>query len=237
MFGLQQVVDILIGTPPQYFSAIIDMNWNDLWVVSADCNDNRCNAPRHLFNSSKSSSFQNTSRIGRAHYGGYQMSGHIAYDTMQIAGLEIKHQVFLNAETFHPGWVDLTESDAVLGLSRYPANENNSCISESNPFFSMMDQGLVDRNLFAIKTSTWNRIGEIEFGAIDPTYENELSTFYITTASKLFWPSRESIPPWHVPIHSISIGNVEYPLGENYHLVFDASLPFIALPEELEKIM
>jgi hypothetical protein len=49
MFGLQQVVDILIGTPPQYFSAIIDMNWNDLWVVSADCNDNRCDAPCHLF--------------------------------------------------------------------------------------------------------------------------------------------------------------------------------------------
>jgi hypothetical protein len=60
---MQQVVDLLIGTPPQLFSAIIDLNWKDLWVISVDCDDPPSGYMRQFFNGSKSSSFRGTSRV------------------------------------------------------------------------------------------------------------------------------------------------------------------------------
>ena len=228
-----------LGNPPQPFRLNIDMTWDTLFVPSVDC-DGTCNEPGQPFSfqSNLSSTFQpGPPGSAMTLYAGVRFEGPIAYDTLRVAGLEIEEQVFINAETARTlGFIDLYFNyDGVLGLApRWNSSLDTTTLP--SPWLTMVNQSLLDANLFAIDLphtpfdlSSSPRVGELSFGGTNPKYNS--STF--TSLSLSDYTDRV----WAIEAQSFTWTNRTHPIHttfSNFTLAgFDTSSWYIGLPSTL----
>lgn len=94
-------------------------------------------------------------------YGTGHISGHLGFDDIQVAGLKIEQQIIADATILSSDFSG-TPFDGIFGLGLAGLS---SSAPHSPPFYSMIEQGVVDNPLFAIYTQAES--GEIDFGAID----------------------------------------------------------------------
>jgi len=171
--------NVSIGTPRQEFLAVFDTASNLSMVYSKDCGDCQIYTYR-LYDHSKSSTYVSDGRnVSNEWYTGY-----LSKDTIDIQGLAVKSQTFLE-QVAHMDQV----MDAVIGLG-YPTVTMQNV---SGIFYNMVSEGLVEQPVFGFYfkrrknlANTTGAYGEITLGGSDPThFVGQLS--YVPVVGEGYW--------------------------------------------------
>ncbi|XP_033370812.1 pepsin A-like isoform X1 [Parus major] len=173
---------ISIGTPPQEFTVVFDTGSSNLWVPSVFCSSPACRN-HNRFNPAESSTFLSTNDTLFIAYGTGSMTGVLGYDTVNVAGINVRHQIFGLAETEPGDFFYYTPFDGILGLA-FPSIAS----SGATPVFdNMMMENLVDRHLFSVYLSRDSQGGSfVLFGAIDPYYTTK-GISWIPLSAETYW--------------------------------------------------
>ena len=178
--------EVAIGTPPQFFSAQVDINWRDLFVPSSNCtlepDVGKYRIPRRKYNSTASETYTPNSTTTELYYWWIVTRGQLSQDTVHIGGLSIENQKFEEAthwETLYPPrWARL---ESAFGLARLVPNpEWHSSLHVKGPLQNLMERGLLDKNVFALKLPrSDDEPGELILGGYDELYSYLQSLFLL----------------------------------------------------------
>jgi len=177
---------IEIGTPKQTFNVIFDTGSSNLWIPSITCKFTEIACRRHnRYDSKKSSTAVANGTHFEIRYGSGSMEGFVSQDTVCVADVCVKDQLFAEA-THEPGIAFLAAKfDGILGMGFYSISVNGI----PTPFDMMVEQGLVEDSKF----SFWlNRNpddpvgGFLVLGGSDPDlYEGEMH--YVDLSATTYW--------------------------------------------------
>jgi len=219
----QYFSEITIGTPPQTFKVVLDTGSSNLWVPSSECGSIACYL-HTKYDSSSSSTFKKNGTSFEIRYGSGSLSGFVSQDVMTIGDLKIKDQIFAEA-TEEPGLAfAFGRFDGILGLGYDTISVNKI----PPPFYSMIDQGLLDEPVFAFYLSDTNNGDDSEatFGGIDEShYTGKITT--IPLRRKAYW---------EVDLDAITFGDSTAEL-ENTGVILDTGTSLIALPTTLAELL
>ncbi|KAJ1913784.1 hypothetical protein H4219_005061 [Mycoemilia scoparia] len=175
---------IEIGQPPQRFYINFDTGSSDLWVPSSSCQAYSCFS-HNVFNASKSSTFQGfgEDEEGRVNaidiqYGTGEVVVVPGKDQVAIGGLTVKDVTFglavLESEDLENGF------DGLFGLA-YKSLAGGPLVP---PFYSMMDQKLLNSNQFTFVLN--GNGGRLDFGnnTDDPIPTN---TAWLDVIQRKYW--------------------------------------------------
>lgn len=169
------------------------------------------------------------------HYAGLYIDGIKSQDSLRIAGLEVKGQMFAEATKLRSSplyWED--KMDSVLGLASLPMNRPESDVNASSPFQNIVDQKLLDRNIFSLKLSRSPQCdGELLFGDVNADlYQGDLVSIPISHTT------HDELPRtgWQVDAHSLTFGSGSEVIDASlsgYTAIFLTAYPWIMLPNFL----
>lgn len=221
----QYFSEIEIGTPAQTFKVVLDTGSSNLWVPSSECGSIACYL-HNKYDSSSSSTYKKNGSDFEIRYGSGSLSGFVSQDTVQIGDMKIKKQDFAEA-TSEPGLAfAFGRFDGIMGLG-YDTISVNKIVP---PFYSMINQGLLDEPVFAFYLgNTANGDGddsEAVFGGIDKDH-------YTGKMTKL--PLRRKAY-WEVDLDAISFGDQTAEL-DNTGVILDTGTSLIALPSTLAELL
>ena len=233
---LLQSVDLTIGTPPQHFRAVIDIAYSGLYFLSAEhCTERTCDDPYKIlryYNASASSTHvydRNATEDGRAEtqYFAWFASGPVASDALEIAGLEIENQSFVEADHFlNQGWLrdaafDPRSRDEPNGMHRNDVLQN------------MVAQGLIERPIFGLHPSLDPaQPGWLDLGTVDDRSGNH-SMDEIPLSPQIRGIESEADTRWHVNAIALSRPGYWHDLPNRTHAIFDPSLSMIGFPDSI----
>lgn len=212
---------IAIGNPPQEFKVVLDTGSSNLWIPSADCSSIACYL-HSKYDHSDSSSYKKNGSDFAIRYGSGAVEGYISQDTVQIGDLKIKDQLFGEA-TQEPGLAfAFGRFDGILGLG-YDTISVNGIVP---PFYSMIEQDLLDEPVFAFYLGDTEQESEAIFGGVDKShYKGDL--VYLPLRRKAYW---------EVDLDAISFGG-ESAEFENTGAILDTGTSLIALPTTLADLL
>ena len=180
----QYFSEIAIGTPPQEFKVVLDTGSSNLWVPSRDCGSIACYL-HSKYDHSESSTYKKNGSDFAIRYGSGSLEGYVSQDTVQIGDLKVKNQLFAEA-TSEPGLAfAFGRFDGIMGLG-YDTISVNGIVP---PFYSMINQGLLDEPVFSFYLSDTNEEGaesEALFGGVNKDhYTGEMTK--IPLRRKAYW--------------------------------------------------
>lgn len=221
----QYFSDITIGTPPQSFKVVLDTGSSNLWVPSTECGSIACYL-HTKYDSSASSTYKKNGTSFEIRYGSGSLSGFVSQDVMTIGDLQIKKQDFAEA-TEEPGLAfAFGRFDGILGLGFDTISVNHIV----PPFYSMIDQGLLDEPVFAFYLGNTangeDDEAEAVFGGVDDSHYTGKMT-YIPLRRKAYW---------EVDLDSIKFGDGSVEL-ENTGAILDTGTSLIAVPSDLAELL
>ncbi len=153
------------------------------------------------------------------------MSGFISQDTLQIGDIKIKNQDFAEA-TQEPGLAfAFGRFDGIMGLG-YDTISVNKIVP---PFYSMVNQGLLDEPVVSFFLSDTNNEGdesEAMFGGINKAH-------YTGKMTKI--PLRRKAY-WELNLDAITFGDATAEL-DNTGIILDTGTSLIALPSTLAELL
>ncbi|XP_059704548.1 pepsin A-5 [Haemorhous mexicanus] len=207
---------ISIGTPPQEFTVVFDTGSSNLWVPSVFCSSPACRN-HNRFNPAESSTFLSTNETLFIAYGTGSMTGVLGYDTVNVAGISVRNQIFGLAETEPGDFFYYAPFDGILGLA-FPSIAS----SGATPVFdNMMMENLVDRHLFSVYLSRDDKGGSfVLFGAIDPYY----------TTKGISWIPLSAETYWQITMESVSISGTPVACSLGCQAIVDTGTTLLAVP-------
>jgi len=217
----QYFSDITIGSPPQEFKVVLDTGSSNLWVPSTDCSSIACYL-HSKYDHSASSTYKKNGSEFAIQYGSGSLSGYVSRDTVTIGDLTIKDQLFAEA-TAEPGLAfAFGRFDGILGLGydRIAVNKIPP------PFYSMLDQDLLDEPVFAFYLADAKDQSEVIFGGIDESH-------YTGKVTKI--PLRRKAY-WEVNLDAISFGD-ETAEMESTGAILDTGTSLIVLPTTIAELL
>ncbi|XP_039029453.1 aspartic proteinase-like isoform X2 [Hibiscus syriacus] len=175
-----------IGSPPQNFTVIFDTGSSNLWVPSSKCYFSIACYFHSKYKSSRSSTYTKIGKPCEINYGSGSISGFFSQDNIEVGGLVVKDQVFIEAtrEGSFPTFV-LAKFDGILGLGFEEISVGNT----TPVWYNMLKQGVVREDVFSFwlnrdPSATYG--GEIVFGGVDPTHYKGKHT-YVPITHKGYW--------------------------------------------------
>ncbi|KAF1356519.1 aspartic peptidase domain-containing protein [Delphinella strobiligena] len=220
----QYFSEISIGSPPQSFKVVLDTGSSNLWIPSSDCSSIACYL-HSKYDHSDSSSYKKNGSDFAIRYGSGAVEGYISQDTVQIGDLKIKNQLFGEA-TSEPGLAfAFGRFDGILGLG-YDTISVNGIVP---PFYSAIEQGLLDEPVFAFylgDTNDKESESEAIFGGVNKDH-------YTGPMTKI--PLRRKAY-WEVDLDAITFGD-ESAEFESTGAILDTGTSLIALPSTLADLL
>ncbi|XP_065294470.1 lysosomal aspartic protease-like [Dermacentor albipictus] len=215
---LQYYGYMTIGTPPQNFSVIFDTASNLTWVPSIGCSVEQCQ-DRPLFDNSHSSSYRPYGIWVSAPYiGGGSILGTAARETINIAGIKVVDQLFVEATVIDPKIYNGVKFDGAVGLSI----ESRFLSEHWSIFDHMFWSQLLPQPVFAFyfHPTVNGTDGEFVLGGIDKShYEGDLT--YAQSATD----------EWIIRFQGIKIGQRWIQTDDLYAKPV-STLPFIYGPQQ-----
>ncbi|XP_021774695.1 aspartic proteinase-like isoform X1 [Chenopodium quinoa] len=178
--------EIGIGTPPQKFNVVFDTGSSKLWVPSTKCFFSiAC-----YFHSSYSSRMSRTyTKIGipyKIPYGSGYIAGIYSQDNVDVGGLIVQDQVFVEALAEKSIDLIFMKFDGVLGLGL----QDISVGSEAPLWYNMIQQKLVSQQIFSLwlnQNALSTEVGgEIVFGGIN-WKRHRGDHVYVPMANSEYW--------------------------------------------------
>ncbi|XP_023692670.2 pepsin A-like [Paramormyrops kingsleyae] len=207
--------EISIGTPGQAFSVIMDTGSSNLWVPSVYCSSPACTNHRK-YNPGSSSTFKWDGRSLSIQYGTGSMTGVLGYDTVEVAGIADKNQIFGLSKT-EADFMQNMVADGILGLA-YPS----IAASDATPVFdNMMSQGLLDQDLFSFYLTGNSQQGSV---LILGGYE---TTYY---TGSVVWIPLSSTTYWQITMESVTINGNTVACNGGCQAIVDTGTSLIAGP-------
>lgn len=220
----QYFSDISIGTPPQEFKVVLDTGSSNLWVPSSECNSIACYL-HSKYDHSSSSTYKKNGSSFEIRYGSGELSGFVSQDTFQIGDLKVKNQDFAEA-TSEPGLAfAFGRFDGIMGLG-YDTISVNGIVP---PFYSMLDQGLLDEPVFSFYLSDTNdesSESEAMFGGVNTDH-------YTGKLTKI--PLRRKAY-WEVDLDAITFGDDTAEMDDT-GVILDTGTSLIALPSTMAELL
>jgi len=177
----QYFSEISIGTPPQVFKVVMDTGSSNLWVPSAECSSIACYL-HQKYEHDSSSTYQKNGSEFEIRYGSGAVSGYVSQDIVTMGDLQIKDQLFAEV-TSEPGLAfAFGRFDGILGLGYDTISVNGI----KPPFYSMIDQKLLDEPKFAFYLGDTEDQSEAIFGGIDDSHYSGKIT-YLPLRRKGYW--------------------------------------------------
>ncbi|EPQ54274.1 acid protease [Gloeophyllum trabeum ATCC 11539] len=181
---------IQIGTPPRDFKVLVDSGSSDLWVGAENCAANGGGScGNHTFiGSSSSTSFNDTQKTWAITYGSGFLSGTIAQDDIEIAGMKLPAHQFGAAQNESSQFTGSdTLFDGIMGLGGSQlSNQGIPTIVEA-----LHSAGLIQAPVTSYKLARLadgNNDGEITFGGMDPAKFDASSKVTVKNVSpKGYW--------------------------------------------------
>ncbi|KFO10939.1 Embryonic pepsinogen, partial [Balearica regulorum gibbericeps] len=185
---------ISIGTPLQNFTVVFDTGSSNLWVPSISCTSLACQS-HQMFNPSQSSTYKSTGQNLSIQYGTGDMEGIVGSDTVTVASLVDTNQLF-GLSTTEPGQFFVhVKFDGILGLG-YP----NLAADGITPVFdNMVNESLLEENLFSVYLSREMTGSVVIFGGIDESY----------FTGSINWISVSYQGYWQISMDSIIVNSQE----------------------------
>ncbi|KAI0960242.1 aspartic proteinase precursor [Taiwanofungus camphoratus] len=218
----QYFAEIELGTPAQAFKVILDTGSSNLWVPSTKCTSIACFL-HAKYDSSASSTYKANGSEFSIQYGSGSMEGFVSQDVLKIGDLTIKGQDFAEA-TVEPGLAfAFGKFDGILGLAYDTISVNHI----TPPFYSMINQGMLDAPVFSFRLGTSEEDGgEAIFGGVDTTaYTGDIA--YVPVRRKAYW---------EVELEKVALGDDELEL-ENTGAAIDTGTSLIALPTDVAEML
>jgi saccharopepsin len=146
----------------------------------------------------------------------------VSNDVFQIGDLKVKGQDFAEA-TSEPGLAfAFGRFDGIMGLG-YDSISVNKIVP---PFYNMLDQGLLDKPVFAFYLGDTNEESEATFGGVDESkYTGKLTR--IPLRRKAYW---------EVDLDAITFGD-ETAEMDNTGVILDTGTSLIALPSTIAELL
>ncbi|KAK1666240.1 hypothetical protein QYE76_054399 [Lolium multiflorum] len=177
--------EVGIGTPPQNFTVIFDTGSSNLWVPSSECySSNACHLHKSYI-ASRSSTYTKKGKRVSIHYRTGAIAGYISQDNVQVGGLVVKNQDFIEASLEQSITFMLEKIDGIVGLG---FKEMSSAGAEP-VWYNMVSQGLVGSPVFSFwlnRHAGKVKGGEIVFGGVDPNHYKGRHT-YVPITMKGYW--------------------------------------------------
>jgi saccharopepsin len=218
----QYFTEISLGNPPQIFKVILDTGSSNLWVPSSKCTSIACFL-HSKYDSSASSTYKVNGTDFKIQYGSGSMEGFVSNDVLSIGDIEIKKQDFAEA-TQEPGLAfAFGKFDGILGLAYDTISVNHI----TPPFYSMLDQGLIDDPVFSFRIGcSEDDGGEAIFGGVDASaYTGKLN--YVPVRRKAYW---------EVALDKVSFGDETMDL-ENTGAAIDTGTSLIVTPTDIADLL
>lgn len=218
----QYYTEISIGNPPQSFKVILDTGSSNLWVPSKSCTSIACFL-HTKYDSSSSTSYKANGTEFSIQYGSGSMEGFVSNDDITIGDLTIKGHDFAEAVK-EPGLAfAFGKFDGILGLAYDTISVNHM----TPVFYGMINQGLLDANVFSFRLgSSEDDGGEAIFGGIDENaYTGKIT--YVPVRRKAYW---------EVELEKVSFGDDVLEL-ENTGAAIDTGTSLIAVPTDVAEML
>jgi hypothetical protein len=204
--------EITIGEPPQPFRVVFDTGSSDLWVIADECiTETACHNHRRYV-SSLSTTLVTSDQSFQIHYGSGAVAGEIAYDTVNLSGIQLRNQTFAVASTVSEQFA-IVPFDGILGLGF----SSISTTGEQTPIQNMIANNLLDEPLFAMYATESG--GEIDFGAIDNSRLKGGEVVYSPVIDKGYWT---------IEMQQFGINNET--VGDSRRVVVDTGTSLIVAP-------
>jgi len=221
----QYFAEIALGTPEQQFKVVLDTGSSNLWVPSVKCTSIACFLHKK-YDSSASSSYKANGSDFEIRYGSGSLSGIVSADTLQLAGLRVKKQLFAEA-TEEPGLAfAFGRFDGILGMGYDTISVNHI----TPPFYELLNQNLIDEDVFAFYLGDSSKGGEDGGEAVFGGYDEAHFT------GKITWLPVRRRGYWEVGLDSFAFGNETLEL-ENTGAAIDTGTSLIALPSDIAELL
>lgn len=202
---------------------MLDTGSSNLWVPSRECGSIACYL-HSKYDSGASSTYKANGSTFAIQYGSGSLSGFMSQDIVNIGNLKIAKQDFAEA-TEEPGLAfAFGRFDGILGLG-FDTISVNKVVP---PFYSMIDQKLIDAGVFAfyLGYSEDGTDSEAVFGGVNKDhYTGKITT--IPLRRKAYW---------EVDLDSIALGDDVAEL-DNTGVILDTGTSLIALPSNLAEML
>ncbi|KAK8135047.1 hypothetical protein PG984_007059 [Apiospora sp. TS-2023a] len=216
-----------LGTPPQPFRLVVNLVWDTLFVPNASINLEGWERDYYNLYYPNESSTTAPSDLGRrsVEHGWVEFSGPVLEDTFRLSGggVQVARQPFIAAERWYYEAIHLWMLyDGVLGLSpRFSVNGEIPDDRLPSPWSRMVEDGVLDANLFAIEVprvagGDMDNIpepeptmrGDLSFGAINTKYSDAQFTSLPLV--------RDDDRLWAVEAHSVRWDNQTHPIERRF---------------------
>lgn len=214
---------IALGTPPQEFKVVLDTGSSNLWVPSSECGSIACYL-HTKYSASDSSTFKKNGSEFAIRYGSGDVAGYISEDILRIGDLKVENQLFGEA-TSEPGLAfAFGRFDGILGLGYDTISVNHI----PPPFYNMIDQGLLDEEVFAFYLGYTDDGTEsvATFGGIDKSHYTGKMTM-IPLRRKAYW---------EVNFDALTFGK-ETAEFDSTGVILDTGTSLIALPTTIAELL
>jgi saccharopepsin len=212
--------EIGVGTPAQTFKVVMDTGSSNLWVPSSQCTSIACYL-HQKYDHDSSSSYKKNGSTFEIQYGSGAVSGFISQDTVTLGDLTIKDQLLAEV-TNEPGLAfAFGRFDGILGLGYDTISVNKI----PPPFYSLVDQKLLDEPVFAFYLGDASETSEAVFGGIDEShYTGKITT--IPLRRKAYW---------EVTLDSLTFGGetADMDMGA----ILDTGTSLLALPSTIAELL
>lgn len=176
--------EIGIGSPPQNFTVIFDTGSSNLWVPSSKCHFSIACYLHSKYKSSKSTTYTKIGNTCEINYGSGSISGFYSQDNVDIGGLVVKDQVFIEATKGSLTFA-MAKFDGIFGLGFQEISVGNA----TPVWYNMVSQELVSEQVFSFwlnRDSNAQVGGEIVFGGVDEAHFKGKHT-YVPVTQKGYW--------------------------------------------------